>query len=73
MIKKSRLKMKSFSTVGDTQRGSQSYMEKRRGRREIEVTRRIGGVKLAETNLASNQFLKCSPQPRTPKEIHRVK
>ena len=35
--KTSRLKMKSFSTVRDTQRGSQSYMEKRRGRREIEV------------------------------------
>jgi len=33
-----RLKMKSFSTVRDTQRSSQSYMEKRRGRREIEVT-----------------------------------
>jgi len=37
--KTSRLKMKSFSTTRDTQRGSQSYMEKRRGRREIEVTR----------------------------------
>ena len=37
--KTSRLKMKSFSTVRNTQRGSQSYMEKRRGRREIEVTR----------------------------------
>ena len=36
--KTSRLKMKSFSTVRDTQRGSQSYMEKRRGRKEIEVT-----------------------------------
>ena len=34
-----RLKTKSFSTVRDTQRGSQSYMEKRRGRRELEVTR----------------------------------
>ena len=33
------LKMKSFSTARDTQRGSQSYMEKRRGRRELEVTR----------------------------------
>ena len=33
----SRLKMQSFSTVRDTQRGTQSYMEKRRGRREIEV------------------------------------
>ena len=38
--KKFRLKMKSFSTLRDTQRGSLSYMEKRRGRREIEVTRR---------------------------------
>ena len=36
--KTSRLKMKSFSTVRDTQRGSQSYMEKRRGKRKIEVT-----------------------------------
>ena len=37
--KTSRLMVKRFSTVGDTLRGSQSYMEKRRGRREIEVTR----------------------------------
>ena len=36
--KTSRLKMKSFSIVRDTQRGSQSYMEKRRGRSELEVT-----------------------------------
>jgi len=33
--KTSRLKMKSFSIVRDTQRGSQSYMEKRRGRKEL--------------------------------------
>ena len=59
--KTSRLMVKQFSTVRDTQRGSQSYMEKRRGRREIEVTRRRrGGVKRGETNLASNQFPKCS-------------
>ena len=37
---------KRLSTVRDTQRGSQSHMEKRRGRREIEVTsRRRGGIK----------------------------
>ena len=30
--------MKRFSTVRDTQKGSQNYMEKRRGRRELEVT-----------------------------------
>ena len=41
--KASSLMMKSFSTVRDTQRGTQSYMEKRRGRRDIEVTRRREG------------------------------
>ena len=35
--------MKSFSTVRDTWRGSQSYMEKRREKREIEMTRKRGG------------------------------
>ena len=44
--KTSRIKMKGFSTVMDTQRGSQSYLEVRRGRREIEVTsRRRGAIK----------------------------
>ena len=38
-----RLMVKKFSTATDTQRGSQSYTEKRRGRREIEVSRRGGG------------------------------
>ena len=38
--KTSRLMMKRFSTVRVTQRGSQSYMKKRTGRREIEVSRR---------------------------------
>ena len=72
--KTSRLMVQRFPTVRDTQRGSQSYTEKRRGRREIEVIRRRrGGVKRGKTNLASNQFPKCSPQPRTPREIHRVK
>jgi len=66
--------VKRFSTVRNIQRGSQSYIEKRRGRREMEVTRRSrGGVKRGETNLASNQLPKCSPQPGTPREIHRVK
>ena len=36
--KTSMLKMKSFSTVRVAQRGSQRYMEKRSGRRELEVT-----------------------------------
>ena len=36
--KTSMLKMRSFSTMRVTQRGSQSYMERRRGRMELEVT-----------------------------------
>ena len=36
--KTSMLKMKSFSTVRVTQSGSQRYMEKRKGRRELKVT-----------------------------------
>ena len=60
--KTSRLMVKRFSTVRDTQRGSQSYMEKRGGRREIEVIRRRRGrIKWGESSLASNQFPKCSP------------
>ena len=69
--KTSTLMVIRFSTMCDTQRGSQNYMEKRRGRREIEMTkRRRGGVKRRETDPASNQFPKCSPLPGTHKEIH---
>ena len=69
----SMLMVKRFSTVRDTQRGSQSYMEKRRGKREIEVIRRRrGGIKRGENNLASNQFPNCSPQSGTLREVHGV-
>ena len=65
--------MKSFSTVRDTQRGTQSYMEERRGRREIEVTRRRrGGIKRGESKLVSNHFPKCSPQSGSLRDVHRV-
>jgi len=48
-------------------------LEEIKERKEIEVTRRRrGGVKRRETYLASNQFPKCSPQLRKPKEIHRI-
>ena len=71
--KTSMLKIKSFSTVRETQRGSQSYMEKRRGKREIEVTRRRrGGIKRGETQLASNHFPMCSPQSGLLRDVYRV-
>ena len=37
------------------------------------MTRRRRGIKRGESNLDSNQFPKCSPQPRTHTEVHRVK
>ena len=57
-------------TVWNTWRGSQSYIEKRRGRDEIEVTRkRRGGVKRGESNLVSNQFPKCLHSLEHPKRF----
>ena len=35
--------------------------------------RRTVGVKRQESILASNQFPKFCPQPRIPREIHRIK
>ena len=71
--KTSRLKMKGFSTVRYTQRGSQSYLEKRSGRREIEVARRRrGGIKRGESKLANNHFLICSPQSGPLRDIHGI-
>jgi len=65
--------MKSSSTMRNTWRSSQNYMEKRRGRREIEVTRsRRGGIKRGESKLASNQFPMCSPQSGPLGEVHGV-
>ena len=57
----------------DTQRGSQSYMEKRRERRELEVTRmRLGGIRRGESKLASNHFLMCVPQSGPLRDVHGV-
>ena len=53
-----------LSTVWNTERGSQSSIEKRRGRKETEVTRRRGGgIKRRETDPASDQF---------PNALHRL-
>ena len=68
-----RLMVKQLSAVRNTQRNSQSYIEKRKGRKEIEVTRsRKERVKKGENNQARNQTPKCFPQPGTHREIHRV-
>ena len=57
----------------NTQRGSRCNIERRRGRREIEVIRRrIGAVKRGETNLTSNQYPNYYPQHGTPRESHEL-
>ena len=71
--KTSRFMVKQFSTARDTQRVSQSYMEKRRGRREIEMTRRRrGGIKRGENKLSSNHFSVCSLQSGSLRDVHCV-
>ena len=48
-------------------------MEKRRGRREIKVTRRRrGGIKSRERKLASSHFPMCSPLTGSLIDIHGV-
>ena len=69
--KTSRLIVKQFSTVRDPREVHR--LTWRRGRREIEVTRRKReGVKRGESNLASDQFPMCSPLPGAPREVHKV-
>ena len=67
--------MKSFSTVRDTQRGSQSYMEKKRGRKETEVARRIkGGIKRRQTDppvISSLSVLHCPEHTKRFTELGR--
>ena len=59
--KTSRLKMKGFSTLRDTQRGSLSYKEKRRWRGLLEVAgMRCSEIKRGENKIASSHFLMCT-------------
>ena len=63
--------MKRFSTVRDTQRGSQSYMKKRRGRKEIEMGRRRERGTQEERD-RSTQLSEVFFLAQTPTEIHRI-
>ena len=71
--KTSRLMVKRFSTVRDTQRGSQSYMKKRRGRREIEMSRRRKrGTQEERDRSTQLSVLRVFSVVQTPTEIHRI-
>ena len=59
--KTSRLMLKRFSTVTDTQRGSESYMEEEQEEGDRGNQEERGRIKRGKSDLASNQFLMCSP------------
>ena len=72
--------VKRFSTVRDTQRGSQSYMKKRRGRREIKMgrreieisRRRKRGTQEERDRSTQLSVPKVFSIAQTPTEIHRI-
>ena len=66
--------MKRFSAVRDTQRGLQSYMKKRRGRREIEMSRRRkGGTQEERERSTQLSVPKVFSVAQTPTKIHRIR
>ena len=71
--KTSRLMVKRVSTLRDTQRGSQSYMKKRRGRREIEMNRkRKGGTQEERDRSMQLSVPRVFSIAQTPTKIHRI-
>ena len=65
--------MKRFSTLRDTQRGSQSYMKNRRGRKEIEVSRsRERGTREERDRSTQLSVPKVFSVAQTPTKIHRI-
>ena len=65
--------MKRFSTMRDTQKGSQSYMKKRRGRREIEMSRRRKGGTQEERDRSTQLSVpRVFSVAHTPTKIHRI-
>ena len=65
--------VKRFSTVRDIQRGSQSYMKKRRGRKEIKMSgRRKRGTQEERDRSMQLSVPKVSSILQTPTKIHRI-
>ena len=65
--------MKRFSNVRDNHRGSQSYMKNRRGRKEIEVSRRRERGTQEEGDRPTQLSVpKVFSVAQTPTKIHRV-
>ena len=65
--------MKRFSPMRDNQRGSQSYMKNRRGRKEIEVSRRRKrGTQEERDRSMQLSVPRVFSIAQTPTKIHRV-
>ena len=64
--------MKRFSTVTDNQRGSQSYMKNRRGRNEIEMSRRRKRGTQEERDRSTQLSVPKVFIAQTPTKIHRI-
>ena len=64
--------MKRLSIVRDNQRGSQSYMRNRRGRKEIELRRRQRGTQEERDRSTQLSVLKVFSIAQTPTKIHRI-
>ena len=64
--------MKSFSTVRDTQRGTQSYMEEKKEEGDRGDQEEQRGNQKGESKLASNRFPVCSPQSGPLREVDGV-
>ena len=65
--------VKRFSAMRDNQRSSQSYMKKRRGRREIEMSRRRKRGTQEERDRSTQLSVpKVFSVAQTPTKIHRI-
>ena len=65
--------MKRFSPVRDTWRGSQSYMKKRRGKREIEIEQEEKkGTQEEQDRSTQLSVPRVFSIAQTPTKIHRI-
>ena len=65
--------VKRLSNVKDNKRGSQSYMKKRRGRKETEVSRRRERGTQEKRDRSMQLFVpKVFFVAQTPRKIHRI-
>ena len=63
---------KRFSTVRHPESFAELHGEEKREEGDTGDQEEKRGNQKGKSSLASNQFPMCSPQPGTPREVHRV-